>query len=154
MNEKGKHRSSRLPTVVADVIPRLEQSPKKSLRRLSQETGYSYSMCQSSAKRAGLKPYRVTVFHQLQEPDKDKRMKYCHWFLRFIVQNPAILSITWFTDEAWFHLSGYVNSQNSRHWAIETPHVNHEAPLHPVKIGVWCAISAQRIVGPIFLTRL
>ncbi|KAJ4449805.1 hypothetical protein ANN_01211 [Periplaneta americana] len=73
--------------------------------------------------------------------------------LTFIVQNPAILSIIWFTDEAWFHLSGYVNSQNSRHWAIENPHVIHEAPMHPVKIGVLCAISAQRIVGPIFFNQ-
>ncbi|KAJ4450238.1 hypothetical protein ANN_01657 [Periplaneta americana] len=39
VSEKGKHRSSRLPTVVVDVRARLEQSPKKSLRRLSQETG-------------------------------------------------------------------------------------------------------------------
>ncbi|KAJ4445437.1 hypothetical protein ANN_07242 [Periplaneta americana] len=60
VSEKGKHRSSRLPTVV-DVRARLEQSPKKSLRRLSQETGYTYSMCQTAAKSAGLKPYRVTV---------------------------------------------------------------------------------------------
>ncbi|KAJ4433216.1 hypothetical protein ANN_15473 [Periplaneta americana] len=35
VSEKGKHRSSRLPTVVVDVRARLEQSPKKSLRRLS-----------------------------------------------------------------------------------------------------------------------
>ena len=43
-----------------------------------------------------LKPYRVTVVHQLQEPDKDKQLNYCRWFQTFIVQNPAILSITWF----------------------------------------------------------
>ncbi|KAJ4431130.1 hypothetical protein ANN_19725 [Periplaneta americana] len=42
-----------------------------------------------------LKPYRVTVVHQLQEPDKDKRLNYCRWFQTFIVQNLAILSITW-----------------------------------------------------------
>ncbi|KAJ4438747.1 hypothetical protein ANN_14698 [Periplaneta americana] len=42
-----------------------------------------------------LKRYRVTVVHQLQEPDKDKRLNYCRWFQTFIVQNPAILSITW-----------------------------------------------------------
>ncbi|KAJ4448634.1 hypothetical protein ANN_00024 [Periplaneta americana] len=35
VSEKGKHRSSRLPTVVVDVRARLQQSPKKSLRRLS-----------------------------------------------------------------------------------------------------------------------
>ncbi|KAJ4448780.1 hypothetical protein ANN_00171 [Periplaneta americana] len=56
VSEKGKHRSSRLPTVVVDVRARLEQSPKKSLRRLSQETGYTYSMCQRAAKSAGLEP--------------------------------------------------------------------------------------------------
>ncbi|KAJ4439393.1 hypothetical protein ANN_07515 [Periplaneta americana] len=53
VTEKGKHRSSRLPTVVVDVRARLEQSPKKSLRRLSQETEYTYSMCQRAAKSAG-----------------------------------------------------------------------------------------------------
>ncbi|KAJ4434277.1 hypothetical protein ANN_22829 [Periplaneta americana] len=36
VSEKGKHRSCRLPTVVVDVRERLEQSPKKTLRRLSQ----------------------------------------------------------------------------------------------------------------------
>jgi hypothetical protein len=27
-----------------------------------------------------------------------------------------------------------------------------ESPLHPLKIGVWCAISRKRIIGPIFFT--
>jgi hypothetical protein len=33
-------------------------------------------------------------------------------------------------DEAWFHLSGYINSQNSRIWSAENPHALHENPLH------------------------
>jgi hypothetical protein len=52
--------------------------------------------------------------------------------------------------EAWFHLQGYVNSQNARVWAAENPHVYHEEPLHPLKVGVWCAISIRWIMGPIF----
>jgi hypothetical protein len=40
-SETGKHRSSALPAVAVDVQARLQQSPRKSLRRLSQETGYS-----------------------------------------------------------------------------------------------------------------
>ena len=55
MSEKGKHRSSRLPTVVVEVRARLEQSPKKPLRRLSQETGYTYSMCQRAQSHIGLR---------------------------------------------------------------------------------------------------
>jgi len=54
-----------------------------------------------------------------------------------------------FTDEAWFHLSGYVNSQNYRTWRTENPHNYTESTLHPQKIGVWCAISRRRIIGPL-----
>jgi hypothetical protein len=57
-----------------------------------------------------------------------------------------------FSDEAWFHLSGYVNSQNSRFWSSENPHWFHEVPLHSQKIGCWCAISRKQIVGPIFFS--
>jgi hypothetical protein len=46
-----------------------------------------------------------------------------------------------FSDEAWFHLSGYLNSQNSRFWSSENPHLFHEVPLRSQKIGCWCAIS-------------
>jgi hypothetical protein len=61
---------------------------------------------------------------------------------------PDILThlVSFMPDEAWFHLSGYVNSQNSRYWATESPHELHEQPLH----GVWCGVSATRIIGPIF----
>ncbi|KAJ8891051.1 hypothetical protein PR048_010560 [Dryococelus australis] len=48
--------------------------------------------------------------------------------MAFTVQNPGILSITWFTDEAWLHLCGY-------------------APMNPVKVGVWCGITIQENGG-------
>ena len=96
---------------VQDVKDRLLQSPKRlSLRRLAQETGKSYSTCQRAAKKAKCKPYRVTVVHELKPPDLQKRSAYCTWFQQFFRQNPTLLDITWFTDEAWFSLSGYVNS--------------------------------------------
>ena len=54
------------------------------------------------------------------------------------------------SNEAWFHLSGYVNSQNTRYWSFENLPVIHETPLHDLKIGVWCTVSGTKIVGPIF----
>jgi hypothetical protein len=58
--------------------------------------------------------------------------------------------LTFFTDEAWFHLSGYINVQNNRYWSSINPRQTFEVPLHDQKIGVWCVITASRIVGPIF----
>ena len=61
-----------------------------------------------------------------------------------------ILNDAFFTDEAWFHLSSYTNTQNSRTWATENHHETFEKPLHDQKIGVWCAVSRSLIIGPIF----
>jgi len=97
------------------------------------------------------KPYRISAVHELKPLDYGKRVAYCQWFQEFI-KIDGILNLAFFTDEAWFHLSGYVNSQNYRIWATENPHEFRETSLHPQKIGVWCAVSRKRIVGPIFFT--
>ncbi|CAK1581307.1 unnamed protein product [Parnassius mnemosyne] len=39
------------------------------------------------------------------------------------------------SDEAHFHLSGYVNCQSYRFWGTENPRVIHEKPLHPLKVA-------------------
>jgi hypothetical protein len=54
-----------------------------------------------------------------------------------------------YSDEAWFTLSSYVNSQNNRYWSTENLHTFHEAPLRGLKVEVWCAKSARRIIGPL-----
>ena len=59
-----------------------------------------------------------------------------------------ILDVTFFTDEAWSHLSCYVNTPNTRLWSSENP--LHKKPLHDQKLGVWVAISRWHSVGPLF----
>ncbi|GFU73689.1 transposable element Tc3 transposase, partial [Trichonephila clavipes] len=53
-------------------------------------------------------------------------------------------------DEAHFWLNGYINKQNCRIWSDANPQVYVEAPLHPEKLTVWCALSAGEIIGPYF----
>jgi hypothetical protein len=54
------------------------------------------------------------------------------------------------SDEAIFSLTGSVNKQNCRYWAPTNPHQLDEQPLHSPQVVVWCAISAQGIIGPYF----
>jgi hypothetical protein len=44
----------------------------------------------------------------------------------------------------------HVNTQNNRYWSTENPHLLPEIPFHDVKVCVWRALSAQRIIGFIF----
>ncbi|GFY18467.1 RNase H domain-containing protein [Trichonephila clavipes] len=53
-------------------------------------------------------------------------------------------------NEAHFWLNGYVNKQNCRIWSEANPQVYVEAPLHPEKLTVWCALWAGGIIGPYF----
>jgi hypothetical protein len=61
--------------------------------------------------------------------------------------------LTFISVEAWFHLQDYINTQNNRYWRSQNPHLTDEAPLHPVEVGVWCALSARRFIGPVFLNK-
>jgi hypothetical protein len=102
-------------------------------------------------KKLKLHPYRVSVVHQLKERGHQSRVDYCTWCQNFLVEEgEEILDVTFFTDEAWFHLSEYVNSQNIRLWSSENPHEFKEMALHDQQVGVWCAISRMLIIGPIF----
>jgi hypothetical protein len=55
-----------------------------------------------------------------------------------------------FSDEAHFHLSGYVNKQNCRIWGTENPHAVEEKPMHPQRVTVWCGFWSKGIIGPFF----
>jgi transposase len=77
----GEKRSGR-PSILSDdsledIRARLLQSPRKSLRKLSQQTGMTYGSVQRATKHLKLHPYRVQVCHEFKEIDKEKRMHYC-----------------------------------------------------------------------------
>lgn len=54
------------------------------------------------------------------------------------------------SDEAHFHLDGFVNKQNCRYCAAENPQSFHERPSYSPKVTVWCAVSKKLIIGPYF----
>jgi hypothetical protein len=108
---------------VHDVAKRLLASARKSLGRLSRST------CQ----KAGLHANRFTAVQELKQPVCEKRMTYCRSFRTFIDEN------SWFSDEAWFHLSGYVNPQNTRLWGGGNP---RGTPPFPENRRVLCVITA------------
>jgi hypothetical protein len=112
----------------------------------------TYGSLQRATERLKQYPYRVKVFHELKEIDKEKRMRYCRWFRQFVGNGVDILQNVSFSNEAWFLLSGYVNSQNSRFWSSDNPHLFHDVSLRSLKISCWCATSRKRIVGPILFS--
>ncbi len=57
-----------------------------------------------------------------------------------------------FSGEAWFQQTGYINAKNYRFWCSENPNIFGETSLHSEKIGVGRALSRARNISPIFFT--
>ena len=54
------------------------------------------------------------------------------------------------SDEAHFHLNGFMNKQNCQMQAIENPRTVHQCELHPIKCTIWCGVTLERVIGPYF----
>jgi len=72
----------------------------------------------------------VRRVQELMTPDKEKHLVHCTRFRSFVdSRGIAKIDRVYFTDEAWFHLSGYAYGQNPRIWSFEHLRVLHEKRL-------------------------
>jgi hypothetical protein len=105
----------RTPEVIEEARQAMEEAPGTSIEHLSQQLGVSVGTCHSIVKKdLHLFAYRLTSVQELHPADLPQRLEYYQWFLNTL---DVHLDRTFYTDEAYFHLSGYVNSQNTRMWS-------------------------------------
>ena len=78
------------------------------------------------------------------------RRQFCERMMAKVNEDEDFISNLWMSDEAHFHLNGFVNKQNFRYWAQRNPAQLHQRPLHSNKVTVWCAMSSYGVIGPYF----
>ncbi|XP_076666554.1 uncharacterized protein LOC143368066 [Andrena cerasifolii] len=153
LTNRKHHRKSTVLTIekLAEVRQILEEAPHTSLAKLQQRCGFSYGSVRLATQKLHMRPYRCHTVQLLKEPDYAGRRRYCEWFLDLLEEEEfSVSDRLFFTDEAWFRLDDHVTNQNSRNWSTANSREIREKPLHSAKVGVWCAISRKRIVGPHF----
>jgi len=65
---------------------------------------------------------------ELAEGDFAQRRDFCENMLTILTEYAT--AAVMMSDEAHFHLNGFVNKQNCRFWAAENPRELHQRPLH------------------------
>lgn len=150
-NFSGGIRTVRTPENIERVRQAVERSPTRSASRQSLALHISNRTLRRIL-HLDLKfhPYKIQVVHKLKDADKPVRVAFCRQFLRVLENDASQLNFLLMSDEAHFHLSGYVNKQNCRYWSEENPQHIHEQPLHDLKVSVWCGVSSFGIIGPYF----
>ena len=139
---------ARTPKRIETLRGCLQESPRKSTCRFSQEVGISKtSVIRILHQDLKLFPYKIQILQHQTEQNKEEWFTFCQDISQRIEDNPGMLDLIFFSDEAHCHLSGHVNKQNMRFWAEAQPHEHAECPLSREKVTVWCAIGRQGIIG-------
>jgi hypothetical protein len=112
----------------------------------------SKSSARTATQLLKLRPYKTTVIQALQR--SSSQCSFLQLFSTVCCLAWDRSALTYFSYEAWFHLQGYINTQNNRYWRSQNPHLTHEVLLHPVKVGVWCVISVRGNVVPVFFNEI
>jgi len=147
----GSVKTVRTPNNIAVVREAIARSPHRSARRHSVSLGLSEaSVRRILHKDLNFFPYKIQVIHDLHERDYVNRVNFCQTFLPLINENQELVNNLLMSDEAHFHLFGFLNKQNFRYWSATNPTKLHDRPLHSSKVTVRCAISSFGIIGPYF----
>lgn len=147
----GRPRSSRTAENIAAVAQDVEEDPGTSTRRRATQLGINRrSLRRILVKDLKMFPYKVQTVHQLLDVDRQTRVIYANAILNLNREENDFSSKIIMSDEAHFHLSGHVNTQNCRYWGTVNPRITHEQPLHPLKVTAWCAVYAGGVIGPYF----
>ena len=147
----GSEKSVRSQENIEAVRVAMVRSPRRSAKQHALQLGISdTSVRRILHKDLNFHPYKLQIAQALKQQDCEQRRQFCETMLTILQDNQPQVNNLWMSDEAHFHLSGYVNKQNFRYWAEENPCLLHEKPLHAQKVTVWCAMSARGIIGPYF----
>ena len=150
-NNSGPPVSSRTDDNVLRVYGSYLDDPRLSIRQRSVQLGIPRSTLQEILRLdLTLYPYLITRRHELKTTDFPIRVRFAYWFLQEMNNDPDFVNNIWWSDESHIHLNGYVNTHNTIHWGSERPTDVVPVRRYPEKITVWCAISAQGILGPYF----
>ncbi|GBM79190.1 hypothetical protein AVEN_209519-1 [Araneus ventricosus] len=130
----------------------VQQNPKNTVRRIASETGLKSSSMQKILRNSlRMFPYKIQSHQAIPIKAVRQRFDFANEILTMIDNEGFDVGCIWFTDEAHFHLNGFVNKQNWRFWGSENPHLCEEKPLHSPKVTDWVAVCSRGIIGPFFM---
>ena len=126
------------------------ENPELSLRKASLQSGIAVTSLRRIMQHLGLKPYRPRLLQGLVRDDAERRLRFCAMFLDQVDNQPDLLNLIVWSDEASFKLSGRVNTHTAFYWASENPHQFISTQLNQPGVTVWGGLSSAGVIGPIF----
>lgn len=133
------------------VLAAVENDPKISSRKISQETGISRGSVLNILHKHKFHPYHISLNQELYGEDFLNRRTFCTWTENQILRDNNFFKYVLFTDECSFRNNGSVNKHNLHYWSVQNPHWARERPTQRQwSLNVWGGIIDGLLIGPFF----
>ena len=110
----GRQRSVCTAKNVALVEDSIAENPDTSTRRRATQIGLSRRSLQRILRELHLFPYKTQMVQALQPTDLQFRLAYAVYIQQLAREQNEFIHKLIMSDEAHFHLNGFVNKQNCR----------------------------------------
>ncbi|XP_039301292.1 uncharacterized protein LOC120356416 [Nilaparvata lugens] len=151
LKSPGRRRSVRTKQNIALVRDSVAVSPAKSIRRRAQQLRLKCSSVRRILRYdLQCHPYKIQLTQHLKVTDHQKRRQFVDWVLGKLQEDDSFANKIIFSDEAHFHLNGFINKQNCRIWGSENPRIISEREMHAQRVTVWCGFWSGGVIGLIF----
>ena len=148
----GRPSTSRSEENVVLVRDMFTLSPRKSIRQATLESGLTrHTVLTVLKKDLNFRPRKPHYVQELTPEDCDRRMEYGELILGWHEDCPKLFENILWSDEAVFHIGGFVSRHNSHYWAAHDPEVTVEKMQNRPKVTVWCGMTATKVIGPYLL---
>ena len=140
----------RIPTVqTPENVDKVKMAIVKSTRRFAAIGLSDRTVWRILHKDLNFHPYKIAIVQELSDHGMPNHRISSEQLLKML-KDDGVINTVLTTDEACFHLSGYVNKQNYHYWAPENPQELNQHPLHSERLTVWCGITSFAVLGPYF----
>ena len=126
-----------------------DKSPNKSTREAARESGLSRHTVRTILKKElHYRPRKPHYCQKISAEDCDRRLEFAELMLDWHLDWPEVFDNILWSDEAVFHVGGFVNKHNCHYWAHDDPMIVAEKTQSKPKITVWCGMMSSRVIGP------
>ena len=120
--------------LVRDMFTR---SSLKSTRQAARESGLSRHKVRTVLKKdLNFRPLKPHYVQELTPENCDSRMEYRELMLGWQGDWPKLFENILWSDEAFFHIGGFVSRHNCHYWAAHDPEVTVEKMQNRPKVTV------------------
>lgn len=129
-----------------NVLAAVSANPRTSLREIEMQVGVPKSNVRRLLKKHKYRAYKVRLVQHLYLDDRNKRLRFCNWYLSKCAVNPLFYNGIIWTDEARITSDGIFNRSIHYHWSSSNENVIHER-RHQGRFGlnVFCGIKGNRL---------